>query len=76
MGGAYYTDILICLYDQGALDRSRWVQEAGNIVLADISKTKYEPPRQTNISLRKTQKAYKNIIKNNFDLNGPFRGAF
>ena len=40
----------ICLYDQGTPDRSRWVQEAGNIVLAEISKKrnekKNEPPRQ------------------------------
>ena len=40
MGGTYYTDIQRSLYDQGVPDRSRWVQEAGNKVLAQISEKK------------------------------------
>ena len=36
MGGMYYPDIQRSLYDQGVPDRSRWVQEAGNIVLVEI----------------------------------------
>ena len=36
MGGTYYPDIQRSLYDQRVPDRSRWVQEAGNIVLVEI----------------------------------------
>ena len=65
MGGTYYPDIQRSLYDQGVPDRSRWVQEAGNIVLVQISKK--------NMSLR-DQKKYQ-YAKLKFCLPGTFRSA-
>ena len=55
MGGTYYPDIQRSLYDQGVPDRSRWVQEAGNTFLAQISEKKYEPPRPKKYHYAKTQ---------------------
>ena len=34
------------LYDQGTPERSKWVQEAGKIFLAQISEKRCEAPRQ------------------------------
>ena len=66
MGGTYYPDIQRSLYDQGVPDRSRSVQEAGNIVEVQIStKNKYEPPRP---------KKY-HYAKLKFCLPGTFRSA-
>ena len=37
MGGTYSTDILGNLYDQGTPERVKYLQEAGNKLLAQIS---------------------------------------
>ena len=51
MGGTYSTDILRSLYDQGTPDRDKYLQEAGNKLLAEISgKKTYEPPRQKKLT--------------------------
>ena len=45
MGGTSYPAGKRDLYDQGVQDRSRWVQETGNIVLVEIRVLRNEPPR-------------------------------
>ena len=61
MGGTYYPDIQRSLYDKGVPDRSRWVQEAGNIVLVEISKKLNEPPRQTTYHYARLKKDVKTL---------------
>ena len=63
------------LYDQGTPERSKWVQEAGKIVLAQISE-KSVSLQDKKISIRKTQKTRKNTMKMKIGLNGSFCGAF
>ena len=46
IGRLYSTDFFRSLYDLATPERSKWVQEAGKIVLAQISEKRCEAPRQ------------------------------
>ena len=49
MGGTYSTNFWSSLYDQGTPELVRWVQEAGNMFLAQIRVLRNEPPRPQKI---------------------------
>ena len=75
IGRLFSTDIFSSLYDLGTPERSKWVQEAGNPLLVEISEKQMSLQDQKKITTQDA-KTRKNTMKNEIDLNGSFRGAF